>query len=225
MAVREALRGLRFMLRRGGETLSETLSVEVLPPPASELASAVLQEVNALARSVDEIASGVAKTILGGQESPSAPLQDLVKQPEAFATFGAALYVALSSVLKRLGAETVFVSEAAARNVLSTQSQGVHDEPVTKYSARLTLALHDARVMRGTTAKQAASVPGSALEPVALFAVMLWIQSDRSEAENEAVLNAATDMSIALASEIAGAFGTRDLDKIEALYARCVPHV
>ena len=44
MPLREALRGLRFLLRRGGETIVDTLNVETLPKPASDLAGAVLRE-------------------------------------------------------------------------------------------------------------------------------------------------------------------------------------
>ena len=45
MPLREALRGLRHVLRKGGETLKETMTVDTLPPPAARLAGAVLREV------------------------------------------------------------------------------------------------------------------------------------------------------------------------------------
>ncbi len=223
--LRDALRGLRFFLRRGGETIADTLNLEALPKPASNLAGAVLREVDGLARSVDGLASGLAKTLLGGQPPQVAQLDDLIAQPRSDALFAAAFYVALRSVLRRLGATSVFVSEAAARSAVETVALPDPTEPAAGYAAALTLALLEARVIRGTTAQQAALVPGAALEPVSIFAVMLWIQSERSEAENETALNAATDLAVALAPEVSAAFAARDGARITALFTRYVPHV
>jgi hypothetical protein len=225
MQLREALRGLRFFLRRGGETIAETLSVESLPKPAANLAGAVLREVDGLVRTVDGIASGMARSLLGGHESQTAPLDDLLAQPNSAVVFGAALYVSLTSVLRRLGAASVFVSESTARSTMEGLAQPDRSATSADLAARLTLALLEARVIRGTTAQQQALVPEAALEPVSLFAVMLWIQSERSEAENEAALNAATDMAVALAPEVSAAFAGRDFDRIKALYTQYVPHV
>ena len=217
MPLREALRGLRFMLRRGGETLVDTMTMQGLPKPAADLAGAVLREMGGIARNVDEIASGLAKTVLSGQEPQSLTLSDLSRGHGGDAQFGAAVYVALRSVLRRLGAPWVFVSEAAARHAYGI---GDHADAAT-----LTINLLNARVVRGTTAQEAARVPGSALEPVAIFAVLLWLQSTRSEDENEAALDAATDLAVALAAEVDKACAARDTRRIAALYARYVSHV
>ncbi len=225
MPLREALRGLRFLLRRGGETIVDTLNVETLPKPASHLAGAVLREVEGLVRSLDGLASGVVKTMLGGQMSQSVPLQDLIDRPDSGAEFSAAFYVAMSAVLRRLGAETVFVSEAAARRVFANMGAQLPEVSAVMQAANLSLRLLEARVIRGTTAEQAARVAGAALEPVSLFAVILWLQSDRTDADNETVLTAATDMAVALAAEVAQAFEKRDSAQIAALYAKYVPHV
>lgn len=199
MPLREALRGLRFLLRRGGETLAETL-----PAPAS----AAIAQVEGLAQVADDLASGVVRKVLGGDEAPTDRLADLSESE-----FGVALYVALRSVLKRLGAPGVFVSEAAAREVF------------TRDPAALALGLVEARVIRGATAQEAARVPGAALEPVAIFAVLLWLQAARSDAENEAVLDAATDLAMVKALEIAAIMAARDHTGIAKLFARLVPHV
>lgn len=225
MQLREALRGLRFFLRRGSETIAETLNVEALPEPASSLAGAVLREVDGLARSVDGIASDMAKSLLGGSENRSAPLEQLIRQPDSEAAFASAFYVALTSVLRRLGASSVFVSETAARNAIASLAVQTAGEMTSGFASRLTLALQDARVLRGTTAHDAALVPGGTLEAVSIFSVMLWIQSERSEAENALVLDAATDMAVACASEVSAALLGRDKVRIEELFARYVPHV
>lgn len=200
LPLREALRGLRFLLRRGGETLAETLGVENLPGPAGDLAG--------IAEKASELASGVARSVL----TPAAPPPDTLDHLSQ-AQFGAAIYVALRSVLKRLGAPGVLVSEAAARAAWQSDP------------ARLALSLVDHKVIRGLLAHEAEQVPGAALEPVAIFAVLLWLQAARSDAENEAVLDAATDLALAKAADIAAAMASADHARITALFARLVPHV
>ncbi|MFM2370384.1 MAG: hypothetical protein RIS85_106 [Pseudomonadota bacterium] len=200
LPLREALRGLRFLLRRGGETLAETLSVENLPGPAGDLAE--------IAEKASELASDVVRSVLP-QLPPSPEPLDHLSQTQ----FGAAIYVALRTVLKRLGAPGVLVSETSARAAWQTDP------------ARLALSLVEHRVIRGLLAHEAEQVPGGALESVAIFAVLLWLQAARSDAENEAVLDAATDLALAKAPEIAAAMASADLTRIEALFARLVPHV
>lgn len=217
MPLREALRGLRFMLRRGGETLIDTIGIDGLPKPASDLAGAVLREVGGVARNVDEIASGLARTVLCKTAAQSFSLNDLAAGRGGDALFGSAVYVALRSVLVRLGAPGVFVSEAAARQAYNLDR--------TADVATLTINLLNGRVVRGTTAEEAARVTGSALEPVAIFAVLLWLQSTRAEDENEAALDAATDLAVALAGDVDKAFVARDKGRIEALYEKYVAHV
>ena len=225
MPLREALRGLRFMLRRGGETLADTMSVETLPKPAADLAGAVLREVGGLARNVDEVASGLAKTILGGRAPPSKTLDALSITQDAGAQFAAAVYVALRAVLRRLGAPGVFVSEAAARAAFDRNIAQPGTDAAPESAAALTVDLLEARVIRGATAGEAAHVPGAALEPVAIFAVMLWLQSARSDDDNEAALDAAADLSVAVAADVAAACQARDPAQIGALYAKLVAHV
>jgi hypothetical protein len=217
MPLREALRGLRFLLRRGGETLAETITLETLPKPAADLAGAVLREIGGVARSADELASGLAKRVLGAAKPPSMTLDALARDDDGGAQFAAAIYVALRSVLRRLGAPGVFVSEAAARHAWA---QGG-----TADAATLALALTEARVVRGATAPEAARVPGSALEAVAVFAVLLWLQSTRSDAEDDEALQAATDLAVALAPEISRAFADGDTPRIAGLFTRYAAHV
>jgi hypothetical protein len=225
MPLREALRGLRFMLRRGGETIVETLALETLPRPVSTFAGAVLREVGDLARNVDEVASGFAKTVLGGQNAQNLTLQDLSVAGRSESKLAAAVYVALSTVLGRLGAPDVFVSEAAARIVVAKTLAHGGTGPATVTAAMLTLDLLDARVIRGTTAQQTAQVQGAALEPVAIFAVILWLQSTRSDNENAEALDAAADLAVVLAQDVTKACALRDEGKLEALFVKFASHV
>jgi hypothetical protein len=61
--------------------------------------------------------------------------------------------------------------------------------------------------------------------PVALFAVMLWLQSQRPEAEDEAALDAATDLSVALASDVSTACTHGNHQNLAALYIEFASHV
>lgn len=219
MPLREALRGLRHVLRRGGETLAGTITVDALPGPAADLAGAVLRGAGDIAQRVDMMASGLAKTVLGGGDPDLISLSDLGHVRDADARFAEAAYVALRSVLRRLGAPGAFVSEAAARKVYA--------EVAGRDALAATLMLHllGARVVRDATAEEAARVPGAALEPVAVFAVLLWLQSSRSEAENEAALDAATDLAVAIAPEVARACADADAVRLTALFDKYAPHV
>ena len=94
-----------------------------------------------------------------------------------------------------------------------------------RLAAQLTLDLLAAKVIRTPTADEAAQVPGGALQPVAIFAVLLWLQSDRAEPDNETALAAASDLAVALAGDVAKACADQNPDRLETLYAKYAPHV
>jgi len=224
MPLREALRGLRHVLRKGGQTLADTVSTDGMPKPAATLANMVLRKAEGILRSIDATTSGLAKKVLGGGTAKTLHLSELSHFKDADVHFSQAVYVALRLVLDQIGAPNVFISEAAARSVYQHAALRADDGPPT-LAAHLTLDLLSARVLRGTTAQEAARVPGAALEAVAVFAVLLWLQSDRSDAENKSALEAATDLSIAVAGDIAKACGNKNVDQIAALYEKFAAHV
>ncbi len=221
MPLREALRGLRYVVRRGGETLLDAVPVSALPKPAQVLAGAVLREMEVFMKGADGVASGLAKRVLGAAAtSPS--LDDLSARPDADAIFAEAAYAALRAALTHLGAPGVLVSETAARQAYAAMEPG---RTGADLAGDLTLRLLDAKVIRGATAVEAARVPGAALEPVALFAMMLWLQADRPDAEGEAALDAATDLAVALAADVGRACAEADAMRLAALYSEFAPHV
>lgn len=229
MPLREALRGLRHMLRRGGETLIETMGVEAQPRAEAGLAAGfagvVLREVEAIAKGVDRAASGLAKTMLG-QPEPAAPmLGKIAAGPGSEAVFAAACYSALRAVLHRLGTPGVFISEAAARRAYHRIAGQGPQGPATDFAAALTLLLLEGHVLRGASAEEAARVPQGPLEPVAVFAVMLWLLSERPEAEDEAALDAATDLALAVAPDVAAAVAAGDAARLQRLFAEFAAHV
>ena len=127
-------------------------------------------------------------------------------------------------MLKRLGAAEVFVSEAAARKVFGP-AMAADASSAAGAAASLTLALLSARVIRDAQTHAAAQVSEAALQPVAIFAVLLWLQSARSDPENEAALDAATDLAVALATDVAAACADHDLAALALLYEKYAPHV
>lgn len=221
--LREALRGIRFLLRRGGATVADTLTLDALPDPAASVAKRMIREVEGIARSVDEAASAAVKGVLGESDNPSDKLDAMVGHSNAAAKFGRAIYMALDAVLLRVGVGDAFVSEMSARAVFAAWRQDHPDGEPQDWAADLTLRLLAARVIRGAVPVGNGGIGN--VEPVALFAVMLWLQSDRSESENEAVLEAAADIALARAMEIAATIGSADRSRIAALYRKYVDHV
>lgn len=225
MPLRDALRGLRYVVRRGGETLLDTMPVSSLPRPAADLAGVVLREVGEIAKGVDDVASGLARLALGAGDKSPEPLQQLTAKPGAEDEFAKGIYSALRSVLRRLNAPSSYVSETAARSAYLTLLPEQRLSPAADLASALSLALMKAKVIRGTSADDAAHVPGNALEQTAIFAVMLWLQSSRSETEDEDALSSATDLAKALALETANAFRNLDGKRLQALYTEFSPHV
>ena len=225
MPLRDALRGLRHAVRRGGETLLETLPVDALPRPAAELAGAVLREVGEIARGIDEVASGIARFALGAGDKSQAVPYTLTARTGGEAAFARGIYTALRMVLRRLNAPTVYVSETAVRSAYLALLPDHQLGSDSGFAAALSLALAEARVLRGASAEDAARVPGHSLDHTAIFAVMLWLQSKRSEDEDETALLSATDLAVALAAEADAAFRTEDRARLTALYAEFASHV
>ena len=225
MPLRDALRGLRHALRRGGETLLDVMPVGSLPRPAAELARVVLREVGEIAKGVNDVASGLARFALNANDKQPEALQKLTAKQGAEDAFAQSIYAAVQSVLRRLNAPSAYVSETAARSAFLGLRQDQRLGSDAGIAADLSLALADAKVLRGVSAEDAAHVPGNSLENTSIFAVMLWLQSNRNEAEDEAALFSATDLAVALASEADAAFRAHDRKRLEALYAEFASHV
>ena len=225
MPLRDALRGLRHVVRRGGETLLYAMPVDQLPRPAAELAGALLREMGEFAKDVNEVASGLARFALGAGDKPHGSLQQIAGRQRAEDAFARGIYAALRSVLRRLDAPSVYISETAARMAYLALTEDQRSGSDAAISAALSLALADGKVMRGTSAEDAAHVTGNSLEHIAIFSVMLWLQSNRSEAEDEAALASATDLALAVAAEADAAFQSRDIQRLAALYAEFAAHV
>lgn len=225
MPLRDALRGMRHAMRRGGETFLDAMPVDSLPRPVAELAGLVLREVGEIANRANQVASGFARLALGADPKPHGSLHLLAAGHGDEDAFAKGMYAALRLVLRRLHAPSAYVSETAARSayLALTPDQRLGSQP--SIGAALSLALVEAKVMRGTSAADAAHVPVGSVEHMAIFAVMLWLQSNRSEDQDEAALESATDLAVALAPEAGVAFRARDSKRLETLFAEFASHV
>lgn len=210
MPLRDALRGLRFVLQRGGETLISVLPVEALPPPAARVAGAVLRDAGQLVEGVGDVASDLARMALtdGG--------------PEAADMFARSFYAALRAVLARLHALPAHVSELAARQAWLSCPPGGDG---AAQAAGLSRALRQGRVLRGVTIHPDTPLPEPQLESLAIFAVMLCLQAERHESDEDDLLSAATDLALALGAEVPAAFAADDPAALTALYRTFAAHV
>ena len=225
MPLRDALRGLRHAVRLGGETLLDVMPVGSLPRPAVQLVGAVLHEVGAFAKGVNDVASGLAHLALGGSAKSQGSLQDLTLHQGAEDGFAQGIYAALRAVLRHLNAPSAYISETAARSAYLALMPEQRLGSDASMAAALSLALAEAKVLRGLSAADAARVTGQSLDHIAIFAVMLWLQSNRSEAEDEKALEVATDLAVALAVEADAAFTAKDNTALATLYAEFASHV
>lgn len=228
MPVREALRVLRHGFRRSRKVLRETVPVEALPEPAAQFAKGVLSGLDRLAGEVDQATTQVARRLLSDGGHPVPALQDLSHGPEAEVVFAEALYSALRSVLRRFGDPDAFVSEAVARRAYvasAAANAGFRDEHPDEVAADLVLRLLAAQVVRGLSPEIEADLGQDAAGPVVVFAALLWMMSDRDEQHAEEALEAAADLSVALAPEIAAAASARDRGRLAGLFEQFASHV
>lgn len=214
VTLRDALRGLRHAMRRGGETLFD-MPVAALPGPAAQIAGAMLRHGGELAKGVDEVASSLAKRLLGPGPQSAASFPEIAGDSNAATRFATACYVALQAALKQMGVTDALIVESAARMAYRRIAPQIGHLPEPRIAADLTLQMLELRVLHG--AGEAA--------PLASFAVLLWLQSDRREDEDQAALEAAVDLARVLADDLRAACAAQDADRLQQLYAEFVNHV
>jgi hypothetical protein len=224
--LREALRGLRHVLRRGGASVAEAVSSEVLPKPAADLAGAVLESGRRVVHGAGSVAAGVARTVLGAEPAPAPAFDGLIAQSESPAKFAAAAYAALKVIVVRLGAGRAFVSEASALQAYRRARPALIGATAPQAAAALALALTEARVIRSAPADgHDGRGRARTVEPLAVFALLLWWLSPRPEEDGEAALEAAADIAAVLEAEVAEACARRDEPALAALFERYAAHV
>lgn len=226
MPIREALRAVRHLVRRSGRTVRETVGPGLLPPPAEAVADTLIRDAREAARGMETVVSDFARSVIGARGGPEVTLGALERTPEAEARFAAAAYAMLKHGLRRLGANPPpFVSEAAARRAYADVAAAPMPASAAEAAARLTIALLDARVVRGVGPEGAGKLKAGAVEAVAVVALSLCLLSTRTAEESEAALEAAIDLAVVLAEDALSAIRSVDVTRLAAFYARYASHV
>ncbi|REF73243.1 hypothetical protein E3U25_01970 (plasmid) [Paracoccus versutus] len=214
ISLRDALRGLRYALRRGGETLSE-IPVATLPEPAGRIAGAVLRQGGELAKGADQVVSNVAKRLLGSEAGPIPAMPEIISDSNSPERFAAACYTALKAALRQLNFGEALIVESAARLAYRRIAPTIGNLPEPVVAAELTVQLLDLHAIHGAEDAEA----------LAVFAVLLWLQSDRADVEELASLEASVDLAKVLRDDVLSASAARDKERLGKLYAEFINHV
>jgi hypothetical protein len=223
--LREMLRGIRFMVKRGGEALRSRATADRLPKPAADIANAVLDEMMGLGHRVNAQVSVLAKSMIGTEPDSDIMLEDLSATEAPANLFAATLYPAMKLATARMSLTGAFVSEAAARKAFAETVTSQKHVSGAHMAATLTFALIDAPVLQGHITSANPLLNGEEAKAVAIFAVLLWLQSPREEADQEMALMSAVDLSGIFAKQIVTACGTRDAAALALLYAKYADNV
>ena len=229
VSLREALRGLRHALRRGGETISQTVPLSAMPAPAAKLAQSVLRTGEEIARGVDDVASKVIRKVMPGTDLTAPTLDILIARgPEGAADFAVISYRALAIILGKLGVREAFVSEAGALQVWRAHAGrlAAAGDKLPRETGELLLALLNAPVLRDLELRAPQEdLPRDSVAPVALFALVLWLQSERHESEDEEALASAVDLSRALVNDVTRATSVGNAARLGQLFGEFARHV
>ena len=216
MAVRDVLRGARYVLRRLRASIQETLPVAALPRPAAEFADVAMREMRALTTTFDAAVSSLARRVLGGSR-PQVPSLHEMAQADDGTEFATSFYDGVDAFLRRLGLQHMLISESAAKRAYLQSMRAAHSSDAA-LAADLTLRLLREGVLRGEVTDSLTVLSRAELRAVAVFAAVLWLLSERPEAEDRAAMVAAQDLSLGLKGEIASAYAAGDAHALQALY-------
>lgn len=212
--LRDALRGIRFALRRGGERISKA-PIPALPAPAGQFAEVALRHGGELAKEVDRFASTVAKSLLNSGRESDVRMSRIAADQNSAEVFAAASYTALKRALDRLGVGDTLISESAALTAYLRVAPIIDTQSEADVAAELTVQLLDLDAIRGATE----------MAPLAIFSVLLWLQSDRPETEGRASFEAAVDLAYTIRQDVLPACEALDRSRLSALYSEFIDHV
>ena len=205
LPLKDALRGLRYVLRRGRDVFD--VPAALAPPPVSATARTVLGQVDQLAHRADQAAGGLLHRLMDvpgtGRHLPVPAYTqpaDQLDSPEAFAQ---AVYRGLSHLLDCLGARDSVISEVEAAAAYGTVAAGPDQ---AGRAAALMVALHDRRVIREVAVPVgiASGAAPAALATQALFGFCLWLLIEPPEPPltDEMLLEDCAEVALALASKL-----------------------
>lgn len=222
--LREALRGLRHVLRSGGETLAQAVPLESLPQEAAALTRGAMKTADGIARRIDHTASQMAHRFLCPLAPDDATLQNLMKRGLSAADdFGVLSYEGLALILKEIGPRQAFISEAGARRAwLHVAGSDPQRDPAT-LAAALFVALREQKVLRDVEAEPAGALEPGEVVPVAIFALLLWLLTrpdGASTLEQSLTQSRALTRAQTIARDIARAASVGNTTRIAELFAQ-----
>jgi len=222
LPLREALRMMRHGFRQSGRAVKRASRGVGGYMPLPRLAESVLSEVEVAVKDVDRVTSRLGRRFLHGATADRKPDKD------SFASLdenelGSIAYAALAAVLKHMSLTDVYVSEAAARRVFAEVS-GKSDPAKGVDASMLFFGLLDGRVI-GNAGEEASDAGRRMSAAIAIFALLLWLHSDCADPYQVDALLAASDLAVALKSDLAQAVSARDGQKLARLLDEFSPHV
>jgi hypothetical protein len=223
LALKDALRTIRFASRRG-RRFSRDVAPSVVPQPIDGFIASAMTFVDVVATRVEReatrlIRSGIGSTLeLPDLRIDTSPPERAVKADQ----FAEAAYRGLTTALELLHADGALVSESAARAAY----EAVTEQPVEgseRWAALLLCEMLHRRVIWGVSLTPAARGQERMLARLALFSLMIWLLSSRGAGEAQVALEASIALALGLRDELA-AIGD-DPERIEGLLMEFRHHV
>jgi len=219
--LKDVLRALRYTLRKGRDTMREK-APRRLPTPASGIALSALDEIEVLARNVDQLACNFAHTVLGGSTSNYPDLRQIIASSNPENEFAVSYYEVMKVVLARLGAKRALVSESSGKRAFARLGRG---QEVVEMAARLTLQLISEGSVAIDKLDERSPVNPPTANAVAVFAGLLAMLAESEDSDREAMISAATDLAVVHQEKIWGYSQKNDVPGVTSLLQRCAPHV
>lgn len=223
LPVRETFRALRYRFRQNGRFIRRLTKKFRSKVPFPNAAGKMFEEFEGVVKDVDKFASNVGRKLLkGSTEEILATAASL--QTSDNDTLAKVAYAALCSIMRHLGSFEAYVSEAAAHKAFEKVNARAELRQ-SEIAAALLLTLLDEKVIVHSAGPAEIDALNPSTEATAVFALLLWMQSDCDDPLSGEALYAACDLSIALRDEVAIRVERRDKTAIAGLFEEFSPHV
>ena len=223
LALREALRGLRYTVHTGGRMVLDRLSSTSTGHTPDLPGRHFLCDVENTAARLEAIGSDTMRFLLCEHTPSSRSMQALYELGFEDRQFARVVYDNLRLFLQQLGIRHAIVSELAARQAHGRLPANLLDLPEHEAAALIAFSLVDAGVIReGPVGLKSLR---SKEADLAIAALLFWLLSNRSPEEDDQAHLAAADMALAVEDEIVAALRERDKAALSALFEELAPHV
>lgn len=219
--LKDALRVLRYNLRKGRDSVRQT-APRRLPAPASGLALSALNEIEVVARNLDHFVCNVAHSVLGERTKIPTSLRAIIASSKPEQEFSVAYYETMKLVLSHIGAKRALANQSAGRRAFA---QRARSQDVFELAAHLILHLANDGSITIDQLDDQSPVTRSGTNIVAVFAGLLSMLADPDEPDREAMIFAATELTVALQEKVLGLYRKKDISALAALLERCANHV